>query len=158
MSFGDFLRNFAQSAGRFEQERRAREEQRYREEEDRRRMDDAMRARIAAVRVITGDIKYKYAIVNTVRAWAYVPYAPGRQADPHKTTDIAIYNLQREAMKMGADAVIHAQFHILRYEVTLRDGKVPAYETHAFGTAVKILAPPDDWKTPDGGPGSGEEN
>lgn len=143
------FRDFAKSFASYEAERKARDEQRARAEEERRRMDDAMKARIAAVRIITGDIRYKYAIINTVRAWAYVPCPPGRAADPHQATDIAIYNLQREALKQGADAVIHAQFHILRYEVPLEDGAMAAYETHAFGTAVKILGAPEDWKTPD---------
>ncbi len=143
--FRDFAKNFSA----YENERKAREEMRAQQEEERRRMDAAMKAQIAAVRVITGDIKYKYAIINAVRAWAYVPCMPGRGTDPHTATDIAIYNLQREALKQGADAVIHAQFHILRYEVPVEDDMMSAYETHAFGTAVKILGAPEDWKTPD---------
>ncbi len=143
--FGKF-RDFARHFAAYEAERKAREGMRARQEEERRRMDEAMKARINAVRVITGDIRYKYAIVNTVRAWAYVPCPPGMGADPHQATDIAIYNIQREALRVGADAVIHAQFHILRYEQPTKDGDImAAYETHAFGTAVKILAPPDDW-------------
>ena len=149
-SFRDFAKNFAA----YEAERKARERMRERQQEERRRMDEEMKARIAAIRVITGDIKYKYAIVNTVRAWAYVPCPPGMGTDPHQATDIAIYNLQREALRVGADAIIHAQFHILRYEQPAPNGGfMVGYETHAFGTAVKILAPPDDWKTEQtGGP------
>ncbi len=143
------FRNFAQNFAAYESERKLRDEMRQKQDEERQRMNEQMKAQIAAVRVITGDIKYKYAIVNTVRAWAYVPAASGYAPDPNKATDLAIYNIQREALKMGADAVIHAQFHILRYEVPVQDGMMSAYETHAFGTAVKILAPPDDWKTPD---------
>jgi|GEM_PF-1403336 len=146
------FRNFAKNFASYEAERKARDEQRARQDEERRRMDEAMKARIAAIRIITGDIRYKYAIINTVRAWAYIPCPPGRAADPHQATDVAIYNLQREALKHNADAVIHAQFHILRYEVPLQDGGyMAAYETHAFGTAVKILGAPEDWKTPEGG-------
>lgn len=145
----DMFRDFAKNFAAYEAERRAREENQRKQDDERRRMDDAMRNRIAGVRVITGDIRYKYAIMNTIRAWAYLPCPPGEGLDPHKATDLAIYNLQREAARIGADAVIHAQFHILRYEVPTRDSIMPAYETHAFGTAVKILAPPDDWKTPD---------
>jgi hypothetical protein len=145
-SFKNFAKNFAS----YEAERKARDEQRARQEDERRRMDAAMKARIAAVRVITGDIRYKYAIINTVRAWAYVPCPPGRATDPHQATDVAIYNLQREGVRQNADAVIHAQFHILRYEVPMQEGGyMTAYETHAFGTAVKILGAPEDWKTPD---------
>lgn len=146
--FGKF-RDFANSFAAYEAERKARDEQRARQEDERRRMDEAMKAQIAAIRIITGDIRYKYAIINTVRAWAYVPCPPGRAADPHQATDIAIYNLQKEALRQGAHAVIHAQFHILRYEVPVEDGMMAAYETHAFGTAVKILGAPEDWKTPD---------
>ena len=146
------FRNFAKNFASYEAERKARDEQRARQDDERRRMDEAMKARIAAIRIITGDIRYKYAIINTVRAWAYIPCPPGRAADPHQATDVAIYNLQREALKHNADAVIHAQFHILRYEVPLQDGGyMAAYETHAFGTAVKILGAPEDWKTPEGG-------
>lgn len=143
------FRNFAKGFAAYEAERQAREEMQAKQNEERRRMDEAMKARIAAVRIITGDIRYKYAIINTVRAWAYLPCPPGRAADPHQATDIAIYNLQREAVRHQADAVIHAQFHILRYEVPTEDSYMAAYETHAFGTAVKILGAPEDWKTPD---------
>jgi hypothetical protein len=143
------FRNFTKGFAAYEAERKAREEQQAKQNEERRRMDEAMKARIAAVRIITGDIRYKYAIINTVRAWAYVPCPPGRAPDPHQASDVAIYNLQREAVRQQADAVIHAQFHILRYEVPTEDGYMAAYETHAFGTAVKILGAPEDWKTPD---------
>jgi hypothetical protein len=146
------VRDFAKSFAAYEAERKARDNQRAQADDERRRMDEAMKARIAGVRVITGDIRYKYAIVNTVRAWAYVPCPPGMGADPHQATDIAIYNIQREALRLGADAVIHAQFHILRYEQPTSDGGfMAAYETHAFGTAVKILGAPEDWKTENSG-------
>lgn len=143
------FRNFARNFAAYEAEREMRDKMREQERQERERQNAEMKARIAAIRVITGDIKYKYAIINTVRAWAYVPCPPDRAPEPHQATDIAIYNIQKEALRMGADAVIHAQFHILRYEVPIREGMMSAYETHAFGTAVKILAPPDDWKTPD---------
>ena len=144
------FRSFAKNFAAYEAERQARDDMRRKQEEERRRTDEALKSRIAAIRVITGDIRYKYAIINTVRAWAYVPCPSGHAADPHQATDIAIYNLQREALRHNADAVIHAQFHILRYEVPVQDGMMAAYETHAFGTAVKILGAPEDWKTPDG--------
>jgi len=153
--FGDFLKNFSENKRRYDQERQRQYEYRRQQDEEKRRTDEAMRARITAVRVITGDIKYKYAIMNTVRAWAYVPIPPGRGADPNQATDIAIYNVQREAARIGADAVIHAQFHILRYEVHMQEGVVPAYEVHAFGTAVKITGAPEEWKTPDEPPPAG---
>ncbi len=152
------FRNFAKNFAAYEAERKAREQMRAQQDEERRRMNEQMKAQIAAVRVITGDIKYKYAIINTVRAWAYVPCFPGAGSDPHQASDIAIYNIQKEALRVGADAVIHAQFHILRYEQPMRDGQImAAYETHAFGTAVKILAPPDDWRAENDGSKKSDE-
>jgi Putative heavy-metal-binding len=149
MAFGDFLRSFAENQRRAADERLRQQEYRAQQEDEKRRTNEEMKARIMAVRVITGDIRYKYAIMNTVRAWAYVPCPPGRGGDPNQATDIAIYNIQREAARMGADAVIHAQFHIMRYEIRLQEGPAPAYEVHAFGTAVKITGAPEEWKTPD---------
>lgn len=103
--------------------------------------------RIAAVRVITGDVKYRYAILDTLRVYAHYAAEPGEPYDPTACSQQATKLMQELAYATGADAVIHAQYHILRYTSTRRGyADVPSYETHLFGTAIKIMGPPLDWE------------
>ena len=58
--------------------------------------------------------------------------------------------MQELAFSIGADAIIHAQYQVLRYTVQQRQMMfMPVYETHIFGTAIKVLGPPQDWKDTD---------
>lgn len=102
----------------------------------------AREERIASVRIITGDITWRYEIANTIRAYARTVQRAGQPVDPVASTDTAIRLLQEEAEEVGAQAVIHVQYHILRFEVPGERHMLQVYETHAFGTAVRILAPP----------------
>lgn len=112
--------------------------------------------RVAAIRVLTGDLKHRYAIIEPLQGFGYYTAEPGRNYDPTEATRRAIHSLQRQAFAIGADAVIHARFEILRYLEQSSGGfggfrrnnlqnLLPAYEAHAFGTAVKIVGPPRDW-------------
>lgn len=99
-----------------------------------------------SVRIITGDLKHKYAIIDTVRAIGYQELNGG-QIDPHAATTMANEFMQEAAVKLNADAIIHATYQILRYTQAGRNGTIiPVYESHAFGTLVKILGPPEDWE------------
>lgn len=122
--------------------------QRAYEAESQRRAAFAREERIAAIRVITGDLKHRYAIVDTVRAFGLYTAQPGEDYDPTEATRRAQYHLQTQAIELGADAIIHATYQVLRYaeQRHMRQHPVPVYEVHAFGTAVKIVGPPTDWQ------------
>ena len=106
----------------------------------------AREAKIASIRVITGEVKYPYAILDTLRTYAHYMAEPGQSYDPTISSSQATRMMQELAFNAGADAVIHAQYNIVRY-TTARRGyvDVPVYETHLFGTAIKIMGPPVDW-------------
>lgn len=102
--------------------------------------------KIASIRVITGQVKYRYVILDTLRVFSIYTAEPGQPYDPTASTLQAMRQMQELAFQTGADAVIHAQYQILRYTTTRRNYQdVPVYETHLFGTAVKIMGPPSDW-------------
>lgn len=102
--------------------------------------------KIALVRVITGDVKYRYAILDALRVYAHYHAEPGEPYDPTASTQQATRMMQELAYSIGADAVIHAQYQIVRYTTARRNYvDVPSYETHLFGTAIKIMGPPSDW-------------
>lgn len=106
--------------------------------------------RVHAIRIITGEVKYRYAILDTIRATGYYEAIGHDLIDPEEATRRAIDNLQNEAFRIGADAVIHAQYHVLRYSIQRRQLMfTPVYETHVFGTAIKVLGPPGDWERKD---------
>ena len=79
----------------------------------RRSADEA--ARVASIRVLTGDLKHRYAIIEPLQGFGYYSAEHGRTYDPTEATRRAIHSLQRQAFAIGADAVIHAQFEIVRY-------------------------------------------
>lgn len=110
------------------------------------RLDAEKERQIASIRVITGEVKYRYAIIDTLRVFAHYVAEPGEPYDPTASTVRATRMMQELAQAAGADAVIHAQYQIIRSS-SPRSGysDVPVYETHLFGTAVKILGPPSDW-------------
>ena len=121
------------------------------EAEQRARRSAEEAAQVAAIRVLTGELKHRYAIIEPLQGFGYYTAEQGRTYDPTEATRRAIYSLQKQAFAVGADAVIHARFEIVRY-LEQRGafggrggGVVPAYETHAFGTAIKIVGPPRDW-------------
>ena len=108
--------------------------------------------RVRAIRIITGEVKYRYAILDTLRAAGYYETVGNQMIDPEESTRRAVAQLQLQAFRIGADAVIHAQYHIVRYTIQRRQLLfTPVYETHIFGTAIKILGPPDDWQKPENG-------
>lgn len=103
--------------------------------------------RIQAIRVITGEVKYRYAILDTIRTVGYYEVNGNQLIDPEEATRRAVVQLQDIAFRIGADAVIHAQYHIVRYAIQRRQMLfTPVYETHLFGTAIKVLGPPEDWE------------
>lgn len=132
------------------QEEDAREEAKRRSTADAEARQKAERERkIAGIRVITGDVKYRYAILDTLRVYAHYVSEPGQPYDPTASTQQATRMMQELAYTTGADAVIHAQYQVIRYATTRRGYQdVPAYETHLFGTAIKIMGPPVDWENP----------
>jgi uncharacterized protein YbjQ (UPF0145 family) len=143
-----------------EKMRRTREErEKARRDQDRKhqaRQAEAQRAeamaeerdrRIHAIRVITGEVKYRYAILDTIRTVGYCEVLGNQPIDPEEATRRAVAQLQDIAFRIGADAVIHAQYHIVRYTIQRRQMLfTPVYETHVFGTAIKVLGPPEDWE------------
>jgi uncharacterized protein YbjQ (UPF0145 family) len=114
------------------------------------RMNAEKERQVASIRVITGEVKYRYAIIDTLRVFAHYVAEAGEPYDPTASTVRATRMMQELAHSAGADAVIHAQYQIIRSTAT-RQGyaDVPAYETHLFGTAVKIIGPPSDWDKTD---------
>lgn len=110
------------------------------------RAHDERERKIASIRVITGDVRYRYAIIDTLRVFAHYTAEPNETYDPTQATRQATRDMQELAFAAGADAVIHAQYQIIRYVTTRRNySDVPVYETHLFGTAIKIMGPPKDW-------------
>jgi hypothetical protein len=110
------------------------------------KMKDDRERKIATIRVITGEVKYRYAILDTLRVFAHYTAEPGQPYDPTASSQQATRMMQELAFAAGADAVIHAQYQIVRYTTTRRNyADVPVYETHLFGTAIKVLGPPIDW-------------
>ena len=147
-----------------ERMRRAREERekirREQERKHRSRHEEAQRAeamaeerdrRMHAIRIITGEVKYRYAILDTIRAMGYYEVTGNELIDPEEATRRAVAQLQDQAFRIGADAVIHAQYQVIRYSIQRRQMLfTPVYETHVFGTAIKVLGPPEDWEKTDG--------
>ena len=102
--------------------------------------------KISTIRVITGEVKYRYAILDTLRVFAHYTAEPGQPYDPTASSQQATRMMQELAYSAGADAVIHAQYQIVRYTTQRRNyADVPVYETHLFGTAIKVMGPPSDW-------------
>lgn len=102
--------------------------------------------RIRSIRVISGDVKYRYVVLDTLRTVGYAEFSGNRLIDPDEATRNAMQQMQDLAFSLGADAVVHAQFQVLRYTIQQRQMYyVPVYETHIFGTAIKVMGPPTDW-------------
>lgn len=136
-----------------EERNRAREEQERKERLRQQQAEQGAKAKeererkIATIRVITGEVKYRYAILDTLRVFAHYTAEPGQPYDPTASSVQATRMMQELAFAAGADAVIHAQYQIVRYTTTRRNyADVPVYETHLFGTAIKIMGPPADWE------------
>lgn len=145
----DFIRRMQATREEARAARASTERQRAYEAQQQRRAAQDREARIADVRVITGELKHRYVIVDTLTGFGHYAAEPGRDYDPTEATRRATYNLQQQAVALGADAVIHARYEILRYAEP-RGGvgrlvPLPSYEVHAFGTAVRIVGPPADW-------------
>ncbi|HVY12886.1 MAG TPA: hypothetical protein VHB73_04910 [Alphaproteobacteria bacterium] len=115
------------------------------------RMDAENERHIASIRVITGEVKYQYVVIDTLRVFAHYVAEPGASYDPTAATTRATRLMQELAHSAGADAVIHAQYQILRYTTRRAQyAEVPVYEAHLFGTAIKIMGPPQDWPKGEG--------
>lgn len=111
------------------------------------RLKEERERKIATIRVITGDVKYRYAILDTLRVFSHYTAEPGQPYDPTASSQQATRMMQELAFSTGADAVIHAQYQIVRYTTNRRNyADVPVYETHLFGTAIKVMGPPTDWE------------
>jgi uncharacterized protein YbjQ (UPF0145 family) len=111
-------------------------------------MEEERERRLRAIRIIPGEVKYRYAILDTIRTIGYAEFSGNQLIDPDESTQRAIAQMQELAFSIGADAVIHAQFQVIRYTIQQRQMmSVPAYETHIFGTAIKIFGPPGDWES-----------
>ena len=113
-------------------------------------MEEDREVRVRAIRIITGEVKYRYAVLDTIRTIGYAEFGGNQLIEPDQATQRAITQMQELAFSIGADAIIHAQYQVLRYTVQQRQMLyMPVYETHIFGTAIKILGPPQDWKDVD---------
>ena len=129
-----------------EEEARA-QRMRDRQKEAEARAIEERERKILGIRIITGDVRYRYAILDTMRVFAHYEAEPGEAYDPTGATQRAMRQMQELAFSIGADAVIHAQYQILRYTTSKRGyADIPVYEVHAFGTAIKIMGPPSDWE------------
>jgi hypothetical protein len=137
--------NEASAKAREEHERKERAKQQ--QAEMNARQKDERERKIATIRVITGDVKYRYAILDTLRVFSHYTAEPGQPYDPTASSQQATRMMQELAFSTGADAVIHAQYQIVRYTTQRRGyADVPVYETHLFGTAIKVMGPPVDWE------------
>ena len=113
-------------------------------------MEEERERRIRSIRIIPGEVKYRYAVLDTVRTVGYAEFTGNQLIDPDEATRRAVTQLQDLAFSMGADAIIHAQYQVLRYSIQQRQMLfMPVYETHIFGTAIKVIGPPTDWQKPD---------
>lgn len=142
-----FFSNMFDGASRAEKEA-ARESQRRQhayEQQQRERMAHERQARIDGIRVFTGELKHRYHVIETLRGIG-IFFAPPQEAeyDPMEATRRAMYHLQEQAADLGADAVVHARYQILRYLQSTGQRAVPVYEVHAFGTAVRIIGQSPD--------------
>ncbi|MDX1922645.1 MAG: hypothetical protein SFW65_05920 [Alphaproteobacteria bacterium] len=139
--------NEERAKAREEQERKDRAKQQ--QESINARLKEERERKIATIRVITGDVKYRYAILDTLRVFSHYTAEPGQPYDPTASSQQATRMMQELAFSTGADAVIHAQYQIVRYTTNRRNyADVPVYETHLFGTAIKVMGPPTDWEDP----------
>lgn len=137
--------NEERAKAREEQERRDRAKQQ--QDSANARLKEERERKIATIRVITGDVKYRYAILDTLRVFSHYTAEPGQPYDPTASSQQATRMMQELAYSTGADAVIHAQYQIVRYTTNRRNyADVPVYETHLFGTAIKVMGPPTDWE------------
>ncbi len=111
-------------------------------------MEAEREQQVRGIRIISGEVKYRYAVLDTVRTIGYAEFGGNQLIDPDEATRRAIEQMQELAFSIGADAIIHAQYQVLRYTVQQRQMLyVPVYETHIFGTAIKVLGPPEDWES-----------
>ena len=129
---------------------RAEQAQRVQQERDRMAAEDRER-RVRSIRIIPGDVKYRYVVLDTVRTVGYAEFGGNQMIDPDAATRQGLEQLQDLAFSMGADAIIHAQFQVMRYTVQGRQMQyIPVYETHIFGTAIRVVGPPEDWSAAGG--------
>lgn len=124
--------------------------QRQRQYEESRRAEYAYEReqKIEAMRVLTGDLKHRYAVVETLQGFGHYVAPADAEYDPMEATRRAAYHLKAQAVDLGADAVIHAQYQIVRYTENrgARYIPLPVYEVHVFGTAIRIVGLPTDWE------------
>lgn len=145
-SIKEQLKRAGEAAAKAREEELRQQKMRERQRDAENRAMDERERKLASIRVITGDVKYRYAILDTLRVFAHYTAEPGAPYDPTAATQQAIRKMQEMAFALGADAVIHAQYQIVRYATTRRGyADIPVYEAHVFGTAIKIMGPPTDW-------------
>jgi hypothetical protein len=145
----DFFNNWRQLREEGRATRESLERQRAYEDKRRAEYQYEREKKIEAVQIITGDIKHQYVIVRPLAGFGHYIAPPNEEYDPLEATRRATYHLQAQAVDAGAEAVIHTQFHIIRYSEPRgpRYAPLPAYEVHAFGTAIRVVGPPTDWES-----------
>ncbi len=145
-SIKENLRKVNEERARARENQERKERARQQQTEMNAKARDERERKIASIRVITGDVKYRYAILDTLRVFSHYTAEPGQPYDPTASSAQATRMMQELAFSAGADAVIHAQYQIVRYTTQRRSfADVPVYETHLFGTAIKVMGPPSDW-------------
>ncbi|MGE3770523.1 MAG: hypothetical protein AB7G06_06170 [Bdellovibrionales bacterium] len=144
----DFFNDWRQKREEIKAARESQLRQRQYEQQRRAEYEFEREQKIEQVRVITGDLKHRYVLLESLRAFGHYIAPINDEYDPLEATRRATYHLQAQAVDLGADAIIHARFQVIRYVEQRRGPQgytLPAYEVHAFGTAVRIVGPPPDW-------------
>ena len=151
MAIGDFLGSMGRTRREAKAARDSVKRQMAYEAEQRARRSQQEAAEVNRVRVLTGDLKHRYVVIEALQGFGWYMAEPGRDYDPTEAARRAAHQLRRQAVQLGADAVIHATYQIIRTVEQQGQGHrrslLPAYEAHAFGTAIRIVGPPADWDT-----------
>ena len=114
MAIGDFLGGLGRTRREAKAARESIKRQMAYEAEQRARRGQAEAAEVNRVRVLTGDLKHRYVILEALQGFGWYMAEPGKDYDPTEAARRAAHQLRRQAVQLGADAVIHAQFQIIR--------------------------------------------
>ena len=82
----DSLRRAAAEREKNREEAAKAERSRQQQADARARAEAEKERQIAAIRVITGEVKYRYAIIDTLRVFAHYVAEPGEPYDPTAST------------------------------------------------------------------------
>jgi len=141
-----FINNMKQARDERRAAKESAQRQRLYEQQRAQEYAEARDRKIESVRILTGELKHRYVIVDALRGFGHYIAPEVGTYDPLEATRRATLHLQTQAADIDADAVIHARFEIIRYTENrgARYSSVPVYEVHAFGTAVRIVGPSPD--------------